>query len=52
MARLLPTNTTIRLARVTAVYSRLRRNMSQADVLNGRTTQGYSDPWERCTVTA
>src|SRR5438093_1537535 len=37
IACVLPTNTTIRLARVTAVYSRVRRGLSQADVVLGTT---------------
>ena len=42
----------MRLARVTAVYSRLRCSISQALVVSGTTTQGYSLPWERWMLTA
>lgn len=51
-ARRLPTRTTMCLALVTAVYSRLRRSISQALVITGITKQGYSLPWERWELTA
>src|SRR5690606_26778879 len=47
-----PTRTTSRLARVTAVYSRLRWSIIHAPVVTGMTTAGYSLPWERWMVTA
>ena len=51
-ARLLPTRTTMRLARVTAVYSRLRCYIIQALIVRCTTTHGYSLPWERWMLTA
>ena len=47
-----PTMHTQRLARVTAVYMRLRFIRSLGPVSRGMTTAGYSLPCALCTVTA
>ena len=51
-ARRLPAKTTLCLARVTAVESRLRCSIIQALMVRGTTAQGYSLPWERWMLTA